>query len=217
MTPNKEDYLKIIYELGEYGEKISNKQIAEKMSVSAPAVSEMVKKLLSEGLILKDKQTGYLLTKKGQILASFLYRKHRLIEVFLMNHLNYTADEIHEEAEVLEHTVSNIFIERLDKLLHYPKVCPHGGTIPQYGELLVEKYHTTLKDTKEEGTYVLKRVQDNFQLLKYMEQHHLSIGDELTLLEYNDFADAYTIEKEGKQLQITSAVASQIYVEKKKS
>lgn len=82
MTPNKEDYLKIIYELSERDEKISNKKIAEKMSVSAPAVSEMVKKLLLEDLVLKDKQAGYLLTKKGQILASSLYRKHRLIEVF---------------------------------------------------------------------------------------------------------------------------------------
>ena len=113
MTPNKEDYLKIIYELGEHGEKISNKRIAAKMSVSAPAVSEMVKKLLQAGLILKDKQTGYLLTKEGMALTSALYRKHRSIEVFLMNHLGYTADEIHEEAEVLEHTVSDIFIMRI--------------------------------------------------------------------------------------------------------
>lgn len=215
MTPNKEDYLKIIYELGEHGEKISNKQIAAKMSVSAPAVSEMVKKLLQAGLILKDKQTGYLLTKEGMALTSALYRKHRLIEVFLMNHLGYTADEIHEEAEVLEHTVSDIFIERLDKLLGYPKVCPHGGTIPQYGELLVEKYHRTLKGTVKKGSYILKRVQDNFQLLKYMEQHSLKIGDELRLLEYDDFAGAYTVEKNGRQLLITSAVAAQIYVEKK--
>ncbi|MGT2949092.1 metal-dependent transcriptional regulator [Streptococcus devriesei] len=215
MTPNKEDYLKIIYELGEHGEKISNKQIAAKMSVSAPAVSEMVKKLLQEGLILKDKQAGYRLTNEGMALTSALYRKHRLIEVFLMNHLGYTADEIHEEAEVLEHTVSDIFIERLDKLLNYPKVCPHGGTIPQQGEPLVEKYHTTLKGTAKKGSYILKRVQDNFQLLKYMEQHALKIGDELTLLEYDDFAGAYTIEKDGRQLQITSAVAAQIYVEKR--
>ena len=185
MTPNKEDYLKIIYELSERDEKISNKQIAEKMSVSAPAVSEMVKKLLLEDLVLKDKQAGYLLTKKGHILASSLYRKHRLIEVFLMNHLNY------------------------------PKVCPHGGTIPQHGQPLVERYRTTLKGVTEMGVYLLKRVQDNFQLLKYMEQHHLKIGDELRLLEYDAFAGAYTIEKDGEQLQVTSAVASQIYIEKK--
>ena len=175
----------------------------------------MVKKLLLEDLVLKDKQAGYLLTKKGQILASSLYRKHRLIEVFLMNHLNYTADEIHEEAEVLEHTVSDVFVERLDKFLNYPKVCPHGGTIPQHGQPLVERYHTTLKGVTEMGVYLLKRVQDNFQLLKYMEQHHLKIGDELRLLEYDAFAGAYTIEKDGEQLQVTSAVASQIYIEKK--
>ena len=138
MTPNKEDYLKCIYEIGIDLYKITNKEIAARMQVSPPAVTEMIKRMKSENLILKDKECGYLLTDLGLKLVSELYRKHRLIEVFLVHHLDYTSDQIHEEAEVLEHTVSDLFVERLDKLLGFPKPAPHGGTIPAKGELLVE-------------------------------------------------------------------------------
>ena len=87
MTPNKEDYLKCIYEIGTEVDKISNKEIASRMQVSPPAVSEMIKRMISEGLLVKDKTHGYLLTDLGSQLVSDLYRKHRLIEVFLLENL----------------------------------------------------------------------------------------------------------------------------------
>ena len=116
MTPNKEDYLKCIYEIGTEVDKISNKEIASRMQVSPPAVSEMIKRMVSEGLLVKDKTHGYLLTDLGSQLVSDLYRKHRLIEVFLLEKLDYTTEEVHEEAEVLEHTVSEHFIDQLDHM-----------------------------------------------------------------------------------------------------
>ncbi|VSM65269.1 iron-dependent transcriptional regulator [Streptococcus pneumoniae] len=177
MTPNKEDYLKCIYEIGIDLHKITNKEIAARMQVSPPAVTEMIKRMKSENLILKDKECGYLLTDLGLKLVSELYRKHRLIEVFLVHHLDYTSDQIHEEAEVLEHTVSDLFVERLDKLLGFPKTCPHGGTIPAKGELLVEINNLPLADIKEAGAYRLTRVHDSFDILHYLDKHSLHIGD----------------------------------------
>lgn len=91
MTPNKEDYLKCIYEIGTEEGKISNKEIANRMQVSPPAVTEMIKKLISEDLIIKDKVKGYLLTKTGKINVAELYRKHRLIEVFWWTTCNTLA------------------------------------------------------------------------------------------------------------------------------
>ena len=102
MTPNKEDYLKCIYEIGIEVPKITNKEIAARMQVSPPAVTEMIKRMQSENLILKNKENGYILTDIGLKLVSELYRKHRLIEVFLVHHLDYTSNQIHDEAEVLE-------------------------------------------------------------------------------------------------------------------
>lgn len=212
MTPNKEDYLKCIHELGEQNGKISNKKIAEMMQVSAPAVSEMIKKMITEELIVKDKTLGYYLTKQGLLVVSDLYRKHRLIEVFLVNHLHYTADDIHEEAEVLEHTVSTTFIDRLDQMLGFPRFCPHGGTIPPKGELLVEINQTTLGNIKKLGHYQLSRVHDDFKLLKYLEEHHLAMNSQIELLTIDDFAQTYHISYDNQTLTIPKIIAEQIYV-----
>ena len=214
MTPNKEDYLKCIYEIGTRQGKITNKEIAQLMQVSPPAVTEMMKKMLAEELLVKDKKAGYLLTDLGLRLVSDLYRKHRLIEVFLVNHLGYSTDEIHEEAEVLEHTVSERFVERLDAMLQYPKTCPHGGTIPAKGELLDEENQLTLEEASAPGDYIIKRVHDDFDLLKYLEKYNLKIGQTITFIQYDSFAQAYLLKTETQEIQINPMIAQQIYVEK---
>ena len=214
MTPNKEDYLKCIYEIGTYLHKITNKEIAARMQVSPPAVTEMIKRMKSENLILKYKERGYQLTEIGLQLVSELYRKHRLIEVFLVHHLDYTSDQIHEEAEVLEHTVSDLFVERLDKLLGFPKTCPHGGTIPAKGKLLVEINNLPLADIKESGNYRLTRVHDSFDILNYLDKHELAIGDQLQVKQYDGFSNTFTIMSKDKDLQVSMEIAKQLYVEK---
>ena len=214
MTPNKEDYLKCIYEIGSRHKKITNKEIAQLMQVSPPAVTEMMKKMLAEELLIKDKKAGYLLTDLGLRLVSDLYRKHRLIEVFLVNHLGYSTDEIHEEAEVLEHTVSERFVERLDAMLQYPKTCPHGGTIPAKGELLDEENQLTLEEASAPGDYIIKRVHDDFDLLKYLEKYNLQIGQTITFIQYDSFAHVYLLKTETQEIQINPMIAQQIYVEK---
>ena len=214
MTPNKEDYLKCIYEIGTHTKKITNKEIAAQMQVSPPAVTEMIKKMKAEKLIVKDKTSGYLLTDLGLHLVSELYRKHRLIEAFLVHDLGYTTDQIHEEAEVLEHTVSELFVERLEKMLSYPETCPHGGTIPAKGKLLVEKYQLTLDRVENTGIYRLARVHDEFELLKYLEKHNLHLGDTLILEQYDPYAQLYALKVNGKELQVNSVIAQQLYVEK---
>ena len=214
MTPNKEDYLKCIYEIGSRHKKITNKEIAQLMQVSPPAVTEMMKKMLAEELLVKDKKAGYLLTDLGLRLVSDLYRKHRLIEVFLVNHLGYSTDEIHEEAEVLEHTVSERFVERLDAMLQYPKICPHGGTIPAKGELLDEENQLTLEEASAPGDYIIKRVHDDFDLLKYLEKYNLQIGQTITFIQYDSFVQVYFLKTETQEIQINSMIAQQIYVEK---
>ena len=213
MTPNKEDYLKLIYEIGQAGEKSSNKQIAQGMGVSAPSASEMIKKLLAQDLIDKDDQLGFCLTKKGLGLVSELYRKHRLIEIFLLQELHYTIEEVHAEAEVLEHTVSTLFIDRLEESLGFPSFCPHGGTIPKKGQLLEEKHNQSLNQVTQPGDYAITRVKDEVDLLHYLEKNGLSIDStfELTALDY--FAHTHTIAYAGQSLDIPESIAKKIYVE----
>ena len=214
MTPNKEDYLKCIYEIGTEVEKISNKEIASRMQVSPPAVTEMIKRMISEGLLVKDKTHGYLLTDLGSQLVSDLYRKHRLIEVFLLKNLDYTTEEVHEEAEVLEHTVSEHFIDKLDYMLGNPKTCPHGGTIPPKGQLLIEAYQDRLSDVSESGTYRLRRVQDNFELLNFLDQIQLTIGDDILFKGYDDYTGLYQLQIKDQDIQINHLIAQQLCIEK---
>ena len=213
MTPNKEDYHKLIYEIGQTGEKSSNKQIAQGMGVSAPSASEMIKKLLAEDLIDKDDQLGFCLTKKGLGLVSELYRKHRLIEIFLLQELHYTIEEVHAEAEVLEHTVSTLFIDRLEESLGFPSFCPHGGTIPKKGQLLEEKHKQSLHHVSQPGDYTICRVQDKLDLLHYLEKNGLEIGMPVQLTQWDAFAKTHTLAFAGKNLAIPESIAKQIYIE----
>lgn len=214
MTPNKEDYLKCIYELGEQFPKMSNKMIAEKMQVSPPAVSEMIKKMINQEWILKDKAKGYLLTDKGSSLVANLYRKHRLIELFLINQLGYKSHEIHQEAEVLEHTVSDLFIDRLDRNLGYPEFCPHGGSIPRKDQPLIEQSTITLNNIDQPGQYRLSRVHDDYQLLKYLDMHQLEINTLFTIEMIDPYAKTHTITYLDKRLYIPENIARQLYVTK---
>lgn len=215
MTPNKEDYLKCIYELGQSQVRMTNKQIAEKMQFSAPAVSEMMKKLLAEGLVFKDKAVGYGLSQEALKMVADLYRKHRLIEVFLVNELAYSPEEVHEEAEILEHTVSTRFIDRLDQHLGFPTTCPHGGTIPQAGQSLVERYSRRLSDITDLGDYQLMRVHDFYQLLQYLDQHQLAIGDSFSVVARDDFSQTLTLQFKNKELALPFSIADQLYIESK--
>ncbi|MFC2401054.1 MAG: metal-dependent transcriptional regulator [Streptococcus sobrinus] len=214
MTPNREDYLKCIYELSQGQRKMTNKEIAQEMRVSAPAVSEMIKKMISEGLITKDKVLGYDLTQKGLLLVSDLYRKHRLIESFLVRDLHYTADEIHQEAEVLEHTVSTTFIDRLEENLDFPEFCPHGGSIPKKDRVLLERYQTSLAQIEKTGAYLVGRVHDDFQLLNYLDKHQLHINQIIEVTAIDSYAQTYTIHYKQKDLTVPQAIAQEIYVER---
>lgn len=213
MTPNKEDYLKRIYELNEGQNKISNKEIAALMEVSPPAVSEMIKKMIQENWISKDKISGYLVTKKGMVVVSNLYRKHRLIEIFLIKELGYSPNDVHEEAEILEHTVSDKFIDRLELKLNCPEFCPHGGSIPRKGQLLQETYTTALSQVSKTGRYVLKRYHDQSNLMSYLKEHQFNLLDTFQLTKIDDYTHTMTLVSDKWTLTVPMIIANHLYVE----
>ena len=98
--------------------------------------------------------------------------------------------------------------------MDYPETCPHGGTIPTKGELLVEKYQLTLEQAADSGIYRLARVHDEFELLTYLEKHDFHLGDTLILEQYDPYTQLYALKVNGKELQINSVIAQQLYVEK---
>ncbi|TDM12908.1 metal-dependent transcriptional regulator [Macrococcus bovicus] len=179
LTEEKEDYLKAIYALGGATEYVSNKQLAEYLKIKPPSVSEMMSRMQKEDLVELKAYKGVKLTRQSKVLTLNLIKRHRLIECFLIQSLNYSWNEVHAEAEVLEHRVSDQFIERLDEMLEYPKYCPHGSLIPR-GEITEEKM-TTVIDLSEGTSFILKKVRDEYNLLAYLSEQDVSINDWLQI------------------------------------
>ena len=123
----EENYLKAIYKLAIRLEKgVSTNALAERLDTKASSVTDMIKRLAGKKLVNYKKYQGVTLTKKGQQIAIDIIRKHRLWEVFLVDHLGFGWDEVHDVAEQMEHVNSNLLVERLDKFLDHPKYDPKG-------------------------------------------------------------------------------------------
>ena len=126
-----QDYLKVIWTAQEWSlEKVSTKMLAERIGVSASTASESIRKLADQGLVNHEKYGAVTLTAAGKRAALAMVRRHRLMETFLVRELGYGWDEVHDEAEVLEHAVSERMLDRIDAKLGYPTRDPHGDPIP---------------------------------------------------------------------------------------
>lgn len=215
MTPNKEDYLKLIYELGGYQKKVCNKAIVTGLNVSPASVSEMVAKLEKEKVVRHTPYQGVQLTEKGMKYASSLIRKHRLWEVFLVKHLNYSWNDVHAEAELLEHSTSNELINRLEQFLDSPLTCPHGGIIPENEEFVNELTQTPLSEFQEGETVQIKRVLDEKELLDYLVSLPLTLNDSITIEKINRYDNIFHLRNSDNQpIIISRKVAHNIFVDR---
>lgn len=212
MTPNKEDYLKIIFELGGSEHKVTNKQIMNSLQISAPSVSEMMTKLLKEDYIVHAPYKGVQLTEKGGKKASILIRKHRLWEVFLVEQLGFPWNEVHEEAEVLEHVTSRELSNKLDKFLDYPKTCPHGGVIPSDIGQFPEKNNLSLIDFGKLTDIRIERVLDDKELLDYLSSLDIKVGQTYKIKEYGSYEGPITLEQNNQAKKISYKAASNIFI-----
>jgi DtxR family Mn-dependent transcriptional regulator len=213
MTPNREDYLKLILELGGDQAKISNKQIVSGLTISAASVSEMITKLVKEGLVEHTPYQGVQLTLAGLTSASALIRRHRLWEVFLVEHLNYTWNEVHDDAEVLEHVTSKKLATRLEDYLNHPAYCPHGGVIPSEDEPIQEVKRSTLTSYPIGTKVRIARVLDEKELLDYLVSLDLRIHEVYTILDIADYEGPITIKNDTKTLAVSYKAASTIFVD----
>lgn len=214
MTPNREDYLKLILELGGDQSKINNKQIVSGLDVSAASVSEMINKLVKENLVEHTPYQDVHLTDKGLEKASSLVRRHRLWEVFLVEHLKYSWNEVHDDAEVLEHVTSETLAHHLNEYLEHPKHCPHGGMIPKENQLVHEKKREKLTDYPVGTKVRIARVLDERELLDYLVDINVSINEEYTITDVAAYEGPITIQTQAKSVQVSYKAASTIFVDK---
>ncbi len=218
MTFSEENYLKIIYHLGqERLEEVTTNAIADAMQTKASSVTDMIKKLHEKGWVEHKKYQGVSLTKEGEKNALFVIRKHRLWEVFLVEKLHFSWDEVHEVAEQLEHIQSDKLIEELDKLLLYPEKDPHGDPIPdKFGHMpsLKSELLSQMKSNEVAQCVGVKNTSKEF--LQYLNKIDISIGKEIKILEIHSFDNSIEIQLDSRTINISSMIAENIYVKKNK-
>jgi len=214
VTLSEENYLKTIYHLGNEGnEAVSTNAIAEQMETKASSVTDMVKKLAEKDLADYKKYQGVSLTKLGRLTAASVVRKHRLWEVFLVEKLNFSWDEVHNVAEQLEHVKSEKLINELDSFLEFPTHDPHGDPIPDKNGSLVNNTSVSILDMEIGVQGTLTYVKDSSDIfLKYLNKNNLALGDKIKVIDIEPFDSSIKIETKTKQMIISKHVAENLYL-----
>ena len=190
-----EDYVKVIYSFTEWQDKpITSSQLAQRLGVANSSVSEMVRKLKDQGLVDHKPYSAITLTDQGVRLALSMVRRHRLIETYLVQQVGYKWDEVHDEAELLEHAVSDTFFERVAAILGDPQRDPHGDPIPTAeGTVRMPRAHL-LGELDQGHTGRITRISDeNPDLLRYLSAEEIDLDAEVEVMGRKPFGGALVV------------------------
>ena len=216
----EENYLKAIYALSHFYEasEVSTNQISDRLKNKAATVTDMLKRLAEKKLISYKPYQGVKLTEKGRTTAIKVIRKHRLWEVFLVEKLKFSWDEVHEIAEQLEHIHSDELIEKLDDFLGKPKFDPHGDPIPDAAGKFSTQKSIALSLANKKASLVITGVTDHSKaFLQYISNNGLKLGDNLKIEDSNEYDQSLKIKINNKHiLFLSNKAASNILVEIKK-
>ncbi len=210
ITSTAEDHLKVIWAAREWGGKpMTVKGLAERFGTTPAAASSTVKRLVGQGLLVHEPYGPILLTARGERRAVMMIRRHRLIETFLMGHLGYSWDEVHDEAENLEHAASDLMIDRIDDLLGNPDVDPHGDPIPtRSGAISYPVGARQLSDALP-GEYRVTRISDDSsELLSLLDSTGVGRGVVVTVVAREDIGTIVRVED--RELVLTSEAGRSI-------
>lgn len=194
-TDGMYDYLAAIYRLAQAQEKVSTTALAAHMHVSPAATSSMLKRLEESDLIRRSTAGGIQLSEQGRLAALQMIRRHRLLEVFLIDVMNFTWDQVDVEAHRLEHAISQAFEARMDALCGYPTHCPHGDPIPSVDGRMEEEPLRSVISMQPGERAILRRVGNrDASVLRYLSNLNLMPGREICLVECAPFKGPVTLE-----------------------
>lgn len=208
-----EDYLKAIYKLQSANRKVSTSALAGRMGVTAPSVTSMVARLADLGFVRHDRYRGVELTETGERTALEIIRHHRLWELYLSEVLQVPLDQVHQEAERLEHDLSDDLEERIDDALGHPSLDPHGDPIPTRDGALAEGGARPLSDLAPGTDAVVSRVPDSDAgLLRYLGELGLLPGQPVRLTERTPFGGTLFVDSGGERRALSEDLAQRILV-----
>lgn len=214
-----ENYLKAIYQaqaaLEDDTARVPMGQLASALGVVPGTATTMVKTLSESGLVAYEPYAGVRLTDAGSRLAALVLRRHRLVELFLVQVMGMSWDEVHEEAEHLEHAVSDRLIDRIDELLGRPTADPHGDPIPDpEGTVAHHQYQSLLTCPIDSLVVVTRVIDQDAEFLRFLEGHDLKPGQAITVTARDPAADSVSLMSSGRrQVTIGTRAASKLLVE----
>ena len=210
LTVAVQDYLKAIYALESSEERVTTSALASRMGVSAPSATAMTKRLAELGLVERAPYRGVALTDEGRRSALEMLRHHRLLERYLADRLGFSLDEVHAEAELLEHALSEELEAKIDAELGYPTHDPHGDPIPDSELRVAEGLERTLLDLEPGDRATIARVPDGDpELLRYLRELGLVPGSDVELVAFAPFGGPVTVRTDS-DLAISRELAGRI-------
>ncbi len=212
LSPAIQDYLKAIFLIQEEGTAVTTMDIARAMNVSAASVTGMIKRLDQMKLVVHESYKGVTLTEAGEKIALEIIRHHRLLETYLREILGYSWEKMHDEAEHLEHHISEDFEERIDELLGYPTHDPHGHPIPTQDLKMVRPKTVALSDAPIDQPLAIHHLSDtDTRILALLEEIGLMPGCEIRIVRRQKKGMMVKVERKKKVL-ITEEIADSVYV-----
>lgn len=198
-TTVKENYLKALYFLDKQDSRINLTELSQQLGVSKPTANNMIKRLEEHGWVNYQRYKPVELTDKGRKAAALIIRKHRLTEMFLHRIMGFGWEEVHEIAEQMEHIQSEKLFARMDEMLEYPRVDPHGSPIPDSaGEIVVHKYHPLTEIPVGQMVKLYALARSSNELLHYLNDLQIQLGTTIQVLQRESFDSSLSISCDGK-------------------
>lgn len=209
-----EDFLKNVFTLINLGGKATTTKLARRLNVSNAAITDMSRKLARQNLINYEKYKDITLSPEGEKIALSVIRRHRLWELFLNDVLKIPWENVHDEAERLEHHTSEYLINEIDKFLGFPQVDPHGDPIPDAKGKIADQEFVRLLDVTAPSSFILKRiVEHTTDTIAYLNDKNIGLGEELLVKEINQEKNIVFVSHMNADLEMPFDIAEKIFGE----
>lgn len=209
----EENYLKALYHLVNENDEVSVNDLSRQLNIKMPSVNSMIKKFAEKNWVRYESYKPIKLTESGKKEASLIVRKHRLTEMFLVEKMGFGWENVHEIAEQLEHIHSDLFFDKMDEILNYPKVDPHGEPIPDKDGNLIQPDLKKLSQCKENETVELASVTTSSEeFLNFLNKRNLSLGTEIKVLQKEDFDQSMKVSYNDQQENFSKTVCDRLLV-----
>jgi DtxR family Mn-dependent transcriptional regulator len=212
----EENYLKALFNLANDTGEVNVNELSKSLAIKMPTVTSMMKKLAEKKLVHYESYKPLRLTEKGKKEAGLVIRKHRLTEMFLTEKMGFGWEEVHDIAEQVEHIQSPAFFEKMDELLGYPKIDPHGSPIPDTNGNLVWKEYNKLSDCKVGETVKIAAViNTSSDFLRYLNSREMQLGSKMKIKSIEQFDRSMVVSYDKREAETLSyMVCERLLVEK---